>query len=118
MSTGQGRGRSESGRARSSSIRSAEDEGRRVVSITRAPEELQARDRALPMIPSAPTMRTTGLRSPDTASILPAVDARERTLDPVNQVVLDVRDQAGIARLGLMNNQVWRDDPKRLVFTL
>ncbi len=36
----------------------------------------------------------------------------------MNQVVLDVRDTAGIARLGLMNNQVWRDDPKRLVFTL
>ncbi|MEZ0227150.1 MAG: class I SAM-dependent methyltransferase [Planctomycetota bacterium] len=42
----------------------------------------------------------------------------ERTLDPVNQVVLDVRDAVGVARLGLMNNQVWSDDPKRLVFTL
>jgi 2-polyprenyl-3-methyl-5-hydroxy-6-metoxy-1,4-benzoquinol methylase len=42
----------------------------------------------------------------------------EHTLDPVNQVVLEVRDAAGVARLGLMNNQVWHDDPKRLVFTL
>lgn len=41
----------------------------------------------------------------------------ERTLDPVNQVVLDVRDKAGVARLGLMNNQAWHDDPRRLVFT-
>lgn len=36
----------------------------------------------------------------------------------MNQVVLDVRDSSGVARLGLMNNQVWRDDPRRLVFTL
>ena len=42
----------------------------------------------------------------------------ETTRDPVNQVVLKVRDEAGIAKLGLMTNQVWHDDPKRLVFSL
>ena len=42
----------------------------------------------------------------------------ETTRDPVNQVVLKVRDEAGLARLGLMTNQVWHDDPRRLVFSL
>ncbi len=46
------------------------------------------------------------------------VPAAEATRDPVNQVVLKVRDEAGLARLGLMTNQVWHDDPKRLVFSL
>ena len=42
----------------------------------------------------------------------------DRTRDPVNQSLVDVRDRRGVARLGLMTNQVWLDDPKRLVFTL
>lgn len=41
-----------------------------------------------------------------------------RTKDPVNQSLIDLRDRVGVARLGLMNNQVWHDDPKRLAFTL
>ncbi len=41
-----------------------------------------------------------------------------KTLDPANQVTLEVRERSGIAELGLMNNQVWHDDPKRLLFTL
>lgn len=42
----------------------------------------------------------------------------EQTRDQANQVVLDIRDEIGVARLGLMNNQVWHDDPRRLLFTL
>lgn len=42
----------------------------------------------------------------------------QTTRDPVNQSLLDVADNFGIERLGLMNNQVWQEDPKRLVFTL
>lgn len=42
----------------------------------------------------------------------------EQTRDPVNSVVLDVRDRVGVARLGLMNNQVWHEDPRRLLFTM
>lgn len=41
-----------------------------------------------------------------------------RSVDPVNQIVIDLVDSEGVQSLGLMNNQVWRDDPKRLVFTL
>jgi 2-polyprenyl-3-methyl-5-hydroxy-6-metoxy-1,4-benzoquinol methylase len=52
----------------------------------------------------------TGLKKQDVAP--------EATRDPVNQVVLKVRDEAGVAQLGLMTNQVWHDDPKRLVFSL
>lgn len=32
--------------------------------------------------------------------------------------LLDVKDKAGIARLGVMANQVWHDDPRRLTFML
>jgi SAM-dependent methyltransferase len=32
--------------------------------------------------------------------------------------ILDLRDEIGVARLGVMGNQVWHDDPRRLVFTL
>ncbi|MBV5333808.1 methyltransferase type 12 [bacterium] len=42
----------------------------------------------------------------------------ERTRDPVNQPLFDLYAAIGFARLGLMNNQVWHQDPKRLVFTL
>jgi len=38
--------------------------------------------------------------------------------DPVNQISIEVAEKVGVARLGLMNNQVWHDDPRRLVFTL
>jgi SAM-dependent methyltransferase len=41
-----------------------------------------------------------------------------RTRDPVNQGLLETAEATGIERFGLMNNQVWQDDPKRLVFTL
>ncbi|MDQ2105452.1 class I SAM-dependent methyltransferase [Azospirillum isscasi] len=43
---------------------------------------------------------------------------RDRARDPVNQGLFDLRDRVGLARFGLMNNQVWHQDPKRLVFTL
>lgn len=32
--------------------------------------------------------------------------------------LLDLKESQGLTRLGVMNNQVWQDDPKRLVFTL
>lgn len=38
--------------------------------------------------------------------------------DPVNQEIFDLVREEGVARLGLMNNHVWRYDPKRLAFTL
>ena len=38
--------------------------------------------------------------------------------DPVNQGLFELRERIGLARLGIMNNQVWHQDPKRLVFTL
>jgi 2-polyprenyl-3-methyl-5-hydroxy-6-metoxy-1,4-benzoquinol methylase len=42
----------------------------------------------------------------------------ERTRDPANQVVVDVRDRVGFARLGYMSNQTWHDDPRRLLFSM
>ena len=41
-----------------------------------------------------------------------------KTRDPVNKVVTDVYERIGLARLGILNNQVWHEDPRRLVFTL
>jgi len=40
------------------------------------------------------------------------------TRDPVNQSLIEVADAFGVERLGLMNNQVWQEDPRRLLFTL
>lgn len=39
-------------------------------------------------------------------------------LDPANKRLAELDAQAGRQRFGLMNNQVWSDDPKRLIFTL
>jgi 2-polyprenyl-3-methyl-5-hydroxy-6-metoxy-1,4-benzoquinol methylase len=41
-----------------------------------------------------------------------------RTKEPQYEVLFDVKAEQGIARLGLMTNQGWHDDPKRLAFTL
>jgi len=40
------------------------------------------------------------------------------TKDPVNKIVIDVYERIGLAKIGMMNNQVWHEDPRRLVFTL
>lgn len=40
------------------------------------------------------------------------------TKEPQYQALLDHKGQKGLAVLGVMNNQVWHDDPRRLVFTL
>jgi 2-polyprenyl-3-methyl-5-hydroxy-6-metoxy-1,4-benzoquinol methylase len=42
----------------------------------------------------------------------------ERTREPQYQVQVELRDQHGLTTLGLTTNQVWRDDPRRLVFIL
>lgn len=44
--------------------------------------------------------------------------ASERTKEPQYQALLEVRDQVGLVSLGLMTNQVWHDDPRRLLFIL
>jgi len=40
------------------------------------------------------------------------------TKEPQYQALLDHKGKKGSAVLGVMNNQVWHDDPRRLVFTL
>ena len=42
----------------------------------------------------------------------------EMTREPQYQCCLDLRSSEGLTQLGLMSNQVWHDDPKRLVFLL
>lgn len=42
----------------------------------------------------------------------------EKTKEPQYKVCFDVRDRHGFSRFGLMSNQVWHEDPKRLVFLL
>ncbi len=42
----------------------------------------------------------------------------EKMREPQYQVCLEVRDRRGLAQLGLMSNQVWHEDPKRLTFLL
>jgi cyclopropane fatty-acyl-phospholipid synthase-like methyltransferase len=41
-----------------------------------------------------------------------------KTREPQYECCLEALDQAGRASFGLMSNQVWHDDPKRLVFLL
>jgi 2-polyprenyl-3-methyl-5-hydroxy-6-metoxy-1,4-benzoquinol methylase len=49
----------------------------------------------------------------------PSLEAdRPLTRDPVNQYLLDVRAKAPATRLGVMSNQCWHDDPRRLLFSM
>ena len=41
-----------------------------------------------------------------------------KTKDPVNQYLVEEHQRMGLETLGIMNSSVWRDDPRRLVFTL
>jgi cyclopropane fatty-acyl-phospholipid synthase-like methyltransferase len=41
-----------------------------------------------------------------------------RTREPQYQVCLDIRDRTGPTTLGLMTNQCWHDDPRRMAFFL
>ena len=40
------------------------------------------------------------------------------TKEPQYQALVELKRGKGLARLGMMNNQVWHDDPRRLAFTL
>lgn len=42
----------------------------------------------------------------------------EKTREPQYQVQVAIRDSEGLASLGLTTNQVWRDDPRHLLFIL
>lgn len=42
----------------------------------------------------------------------------EKTRETQYQREIDLKDEIGLASLGLMTNQVWYDDPKRLLFIL
>ena len=42
----------------------------------------------------------------------------DTTREPQYQFLIDIREQKGLSRLGVMANQVWHDDPRRLAFTL
>jgi 2-polyprenyl-3-methyl-5-hydroxy-6-metoxy-1,4-benzoquinol methylase len=41
-----------------------------------------------------------------------------QTREPQYQRTLDIAKEKGLTSLGLMTNQVWQDDPRRLLFTL
>jgi 2-polyprenyl-3-methyl-5-hydroxy-6-metoxy-1,4-benzoquinol methylase len=41
-----------------------------------------------------------------------------RTKEPQYQFEVDMAEQFGLARFGVMSNQTWRDDPRRLLFVL
>src|ERR1700692_3830433 len=40
------------------------------------------------------------------------------TKEPQYSLLLDVREKHGVARLGLMVNESWNQDPRRTLFTL
>src|SRR5207253_6736887 len=41
-----------------------------------------------------------------------------RTKEPQYQFEADMAERYGLARFGVMSNQTWRDDPRRLLFVL
>lgn len=41
-----------------------------------------------------------------------------QTREPQYQICLDIQEKQGLTPLGLMTNQTWHDDPKRLTFVL
>src|SRR5262249_52865527 len=41
-----------------------------------------------------------------------------QTREPQYQFLLDIRDRSGLTPLGLMSNQCWHDDPRRISFFL
>lgn len=41
-----------------------------------------------------------------------------QTKEPQYQFEVEMADKFGLARFGIMSNQTWRDDPKRLLFVL
>src|SRR5438270_7470272 len=41
-----------------------------------------------------------------------------KTREPQYQFCLDIRDQSGVTQMGLMTNQCWHDDPRRMAFFL
>jgi len=43
---------------------------------------------------------------------------QDKTREPQYQFLLDLREQHGLTRLGLMSSQTWGVDPKRLLFLL
>src|SRR5262245_44369194 len=46
------------------------------------------------------------------------VSEPSKTKEPQYQVLFEVKAKHGVSRLGVMINQGWHDDPKRLAFTL
>jgi SAM-dependent methyltransferase len=46
------------------------------------------------------------------------VSEAPKTKEPQYDILLDIKARHGVTRLGLMTNQAWQDDPKRLTFTL
>ncbi len=52
------------------------------------------------------------------ASAAAALRPAAATKEPQYERLLEVEREAGIATLGLMSNQVWHEDPRRLVFML
>ena len=40
------------------------------------------------------------------------------TKDPVNQPLIDLEEQIGLQKLGVMSSSVWYEEPRRLIFTL
>ena len=46
------------------------------------------------------------------------MDLNQTTKEPQYEELVSLKKGKGLTTLGMMNNQVWQDDPRRLVFTL
>jgi 2-polyprenyl-3-methyl-5-hydroxy-6-metoxy-1,4-benzoquinol methylase len=52
------------------------------------------------------------------SAVCPAHAKHAKTKEPQYQRLLEVQQEAGVSTLGLMTNQVWHEDPRRLTFIL
>lgn len=56
-------------------------------------------------------------RTHNLGTIMTTATAR-KTREPQYQFEVEMAEKHGLARFGIMSNQTWRDDPKRLLFVL
>jgi len=67
--------------------------------------------------PSLP-INSNGTTMTQKASAMTKPQTADGTREPQYNRCIEIRDQQGLTSLGLMTNQVWEDDPRRLTFLL
>jgi 2-polyprenyl-3-methyl-5-hydroxy-6-metoxy-1,4-benzoquinol methylase len=70
------------------------------------------------VVPSVAAPRRNALDRRERAVAPPAPIGKRPTKEPQYERLIEIERDVGVTRLGLMTNQVWYEDPRRLVFIL